>query len=216
MASSARFSAASVAHGLDAAVHGRGIQALRHHQELVAPVADDGVRWAEGFAQGGGEPAEGIVAGLMAVEIVDLLEAVQVEEDQGGARGLGHAKDLPQRAAVGQAGEGVAVGQRPEVFLGPEELDVRLQKLPLHPFRHGQDAAQGQDPFRGAVEGRGGGRDDPGGTSEARRDRTRPGQAERVRARLREGEDAADHEPDGQPDQGHVEPDEQDDAGRGQ
>src|SRR5690606_40462238 len=53
---------------------------LQHHQELLAAVARDQVGAAQQALQGLGELAQDLVADQVAVAVVDLLEAVQVDE----------------------------------------------------------------------------------------------------------------------------------------
>ena len=55
----------------------------RHDRELVAAVAGHEIVGADGLAQREPDAAEDLVAGQMALALVDLLEVVQVHEDDG-------------------------------------------------------------------------------------------------------------------------------------
>ena len=57
--------------------------ARQEHHELITPEPDQDVVAAERVAQDLGNPAEHNVASQVAIGVVDLLEAVQVEDDHG-------------------------------------------------------------------------------------------------------------------------------------
>ena len=99
-----------------------------HDDELVAAEArgEFGVRQERGDARGG--RLEQLVAGGMAVQVVDLLEAVEVDD---------HHRQLPvarlhggdavfqmvlERGAVGQAGQRVEMGEIEDALLGGAAL----------------------------------------------------------------------------------------------
>ena len=84
--------------------------------------------------------------------VVDLLEAVEVEEKQERALGLHGAQRLRQHAAVGERRQRIAVGKTPQVLLRGEQTIVRLAQLALYPLGHGDNAAERQQPFDAAVE----------------------------------------------------------------
>ena len=79
---------------------------------------------ADGALQARGGGLEQAVAGGVAERVVDVLEAVEVEEQHRDARVLpARAHDrarqaLRQQRAVGQAGEGVVVGEVAQFLLG--------------------------------------------------------------------------------------------------
>ena len=106
------------------------------HGELVAAEA----RGEHAFTDAGAEPAcdalEQQVAGGVAERVVDALEIVEVDvqEVQGLARAQlaqQEARALAELGAVGQAGEGVVIG---------ELMDARLRFLMLHRDRAKVDA----------------------------------------------------------------------------
>src|SRR5215468_10664082 len=85
--------------------------------ELVAADAGKGVGRVDGFTEVLGYLAEDLVAGLVAVGVIDFLEAVEVEQEHGhGCASAAAAvervrKSLFEEAAVGQAGEFVVEGE---------------------------------------------------------------------------------------------------------
>ena len=93
-----------------------GVAVGEDHDELVAGQPADDVGGAQLAAQALGDDAQQGIAGRMAEGVVDLLEAVQVEEQdvQRRAAAPGPGDRLAgldqQQAAVGQAGEGVVEG----------------------------------------------------------------------------------------------------------
>ena len=102
----------------------RRFEVLQHDGELVAAEARDGVLRAHALLQARGGGAQDAVAGGVAERIVDVLEAVQVEEQHRDAAALpARAHDrarqpLRQQRAVGQAGQRVVVGQVAQFLLG--------------------------------------------------------------------------------------------------
>jgi len=76
------------------------------------------------FLQPTGHAAQELVAGVVAEAVVDVLEAVEIEEQQGDlgtvalGTGDGAAQAVAKQGAVGEAGEGVVVGQVGEAFFG--------------------------------------------------------------------------------------------------
>ena len=58
---------------------------LEQDRELVTPEAADGVAAARAFAQPLGDPEQHLVAGLVAEGVVDVLEVVEVEHQDGDA-----------------------------------------------------------------------------------------------------------------------------------
>jgi hypothetical protein len=91
-------------------------QIADQQDEFVAAVAGDGVVGAQTFAQAtGGFPQHG-VSGPVTQAIVDPLEVVEIQEDEGEAAVLAPGpgqlgvEPVRQQGAVGQAGEGVVGG----------------------------------------------------------------------------------------------------------
>ena len=84
--------------------------------ELVAAEAGDGVGPAPGLGQPVGQFPQGQVADAVAVEVVDGLEAVQVDEEDGqgavvpATGGQGLVDPVVEQGPVGQSGEGVVEG----------------------------------------------------------------------------------------------------------
>ena len=123
----------------------------RDHGELVAPVAADDVLAPQHARQPMGDTLEHRVADLVAEVVVDRLEAIQVQQDQGecpavAARASELALDgAPEQPVVAQAGERILVGQPAGRGL-PRGPDVPLAAQPLGP---GVDHAAGQDQGKG-------------------------------------------------------------------
>ena len=94
----------------------RALQRGQEHHELIATEPRDAVHGAHGDQEPFGDLAQDRVAGGMAVRVVDLLEAVEVDEDQAGrlpralgqGQGLGEAID--QQVAVGESRQGIVSG----------------------------------------------------------------------------------------------------------
>ena len=102
----------------------RRVDVFQHDGELVAAQARDGVLRPHGLLQARGGGAQDAVAGGVAERIVDVLEAVQVEEQHRDAAFLAaRAHDrarqaLGQQRAVRQAGQRVVVRQVAQFLLG--------------------------------------------------------------------------------------------------
>jgi hypothetical protein len=106
-------------------------RALVHHErELVAADAEGG---AVGATERRGERADERVPGLVAGAVVDLLQAVEVEEDEAAANDVA-AEMLLERPVVAEAGE--VVGERclgePGELLPPSDVETppRSQQRP--------------------------------------------------------------------------------------
>ena len=87
--------------GRDALGHGRGlvgIRSVKEHGELVAAQARHEVVATDDLTDAGADLAQQRVPGLVPERVVDLLEVVQIDQQQGQAAGLG--------AVVGQRGQG--------------------------------------------------------------------------------------------------------------
>nr|WP_207168313.1 hypothetical protein [Blastococcus sp. TML/C7B] len=112
---------------------------LHEDDELVATEAADDVAGADGRAEPAGDGAQHLVAGRVAVAVVDRLEAVQVDEEQAGhlagapaaVQGGGHEGD--GLGAVGQPGERV-VGR----LVGEGELQLLALADRVHDLLHGR------------------------------------------------------------------------------
>ena len=115
--------------------------------ELVAAEARDGVAVAQDRLQPRGDLAEQLVAVGVAEGVVDLLEAVQVDEQQGdlavgpAAAARPCVEPVAQQHPVGQAGERVVRG------LVPVAVGGGLQRLGLaaQPRRRRGDQAEDDD-----------------------------------------------------------------------
>ena len=100
----------------------------RQDDEFVAAEARHQVAVADGAQEAAGDHDQGLVAGAMAVEVVDLLEAVEVEHQQrmrgAGARRRGdrRVQAVDELAAVGQAGERILHGEFARARFGGEPL----------------------------------------------------------------------------------------------
>ena len=103
----------------------------RHHHELVAAQARQEVGAPRRLRQTRADLADQFVAGVMAVAVVDVLEAVEVHEQHGKrfvlACGVGHLarQRLFEVHAVGQAGQAVEVRQIVQALVGRFELALR-------------------------------------------------------------------------------------------
>ena len=96
--------------------------ALAQDRELVAAEARHGVLRPHHALEALGDLAQHLVAGAVAERVVDALEAVEVEEVDGGGRiavapGEHVAQAVAEQRPVGQAGERVVQGQALELDL---------------------------------------------------------------------------------------------------
>src|SRR5258706_854860 len=108
-----------------------GVGGRRDDDELVAGVADHVILGTEAGLQHAREALQAVIAGLMAVGIVDLFKIIEIEEEDCGAGAKDSAQNFRKGAAVGQAGERITVDQFLQHFLRSEEIDVRLRQLLL-------------------------------------------------------------------------------------
>ena len=106
-----------------------------HNDELIAAETGDGIVFAQGQLHACGQGPQELVAGLMAVIVIDGLEAIQVEVGQGqpGVRALDLRHGLPQAVAkqdpVRQPGQGIIMGDVHQLTLMLLALgDVRVQR----------------------------------------------------------------------------------------
>ncbi len=123
-----------------------GVRLRHQHRELVAGEAGDDVGGAHPLAQDLGDLADQVVAGLVAEPVVDLLEAVDVDDHHralaavAGGEGDVTVELGAEAAAVQQPGERVVVGEVAQLGLGLlgllerplEDLAVLLVELLEH------------------------------------------------------------------------------------
>ena len=151
--------------GVDAVADGAVVgEGGGEEDELVSADAGEGVGGVEGLAEVVGDLAEDLVAGVVAEGVVDFLEAVEVEQEEG-ERAVGAAGALEawvrrssKRRRLGEAGELVVEGE--PLVAG----DLLLE--------HDEDHADGDEgllhvPDVGGDVGVGGVVDDPGMDEEA-------------------------------------------------
>jgi len=87
------------------------------HNEFVASLAAHGVRAAHTFQQPFGDGLKQFVAGRMSQGIVDMFEAVQIQEQHRGLPSVssskrdGLADTIAKEQAIGQSGESIMLGQ---------------------------------------------------------------------------------------------------------
>src|SRR4051812_48079636 len=100
-----------------------GLDALEQHGELVAAEARRGVAGADAGGEALADLEQDLVAGGVAEAVVDRLEVVEVDEDDGQADVVAaHAADgvadaLGEQRAVGEAGDRVVEGLVGELLL---------------------------------------------------------------------------------------------------
>ncbi|MEE2764745.1 MAG: hypothetical protein VYA91_14780 [Pseudomonadota bacterium] len=101
-----------------------GVDVHQHHGEFVARQSADGVAATDTGTQGPGDLDQHTVADRVAVDIVDLLEAVDVNEDDGArpARIQDFLEIVLKTAAVADAGQWIVVGQPLQGFFVPLAL----------------------------------------------------------------------------------------------
>jgi hypothetical protein len=122
------------------------------HHELVAAEAGDGVGAPARFGQTVGQLPQGQVADGVAVQVVDGLEAVEVDEEDGqgavvaATDGQGLVDPVVEQGPVGEAGEGVVEG-----LVLAEAFQAGGQVAVL-----GHQGTVGQAPADGPDEGVGG------------------------------------------------------------
>lgn len=102
----------------------RGGRGFQQEQEFVAAQAGQGVALPQAGPQALGHGTEQAVPGRMAEAVIDVLEAVQVEEEHGtaaafpGREAEGMLQAGQEQGAVGQVGQGIVVGQVQQLLLG--------------------------------------------------------------------------------------------------
>lgn len=100
--------------------------------ELVAAVAPDNGGMLEGLAETAGHAAQSSVAGVVAVEVVDALEVVDVDHDADGL-GLRVAVEIGvhggiKALAVVEAGQDIGVGQLAQVLAAVLQCDEHMRQ----------------------------------------------------------------------------------------
>jgi hypothetical protein len=101
---------------------GRDVRAGQQHRELVATHARDGVRGPQGAGQHLTDLLQHHVAGFVAERIVQLFEAIQVQDQQRPVRAIAFGRQhqllqpIVQQRPIGEAGQGVV--QRMVLELG--------------------------------------------------------------------------------------------------
>ena len=123
----------------DAAQHRRIVEVLDDHHELVAAQARQQVGLAQRARQRGRHALQELVADAMAERVVDVLEAVEVDEQHADAMAAALGlrdrlrQALVQQQPVGQAGQRVARREILQPLLG---LDPRRHVLHERQDRH--------------------------------------------------------------------------------
>ena len=114
----------------------RGAVHVLHDQgELVAAEPRDRVDFAQMFPQPGGNLLQDLVARAVAERVVDLLEAVQVEEHEADQRAAatgtrhGQMQPVEEQAAVGQPGQHVVLGELRQPLLGFPALRFLVHRV---------------------------------------------------------------------------------------
>ena len=116
-------------HALGDALRGVAVGVAQQDGELVAAEAGDHVGLADAVVQRAADGADDLVAGLVAARVVDVLEAVEVEQEDRAlaavARGVGDVLGelLVEAAAVEELRQRVVVGQVLQLVL--EALALR-------------------------------------------------------------------------------------------
>jgi hypothetical protein len=116
---------------------GRQLRAIdvggrQQHRELVAAQTRNRVGGAQRAPQPRRHLLQHLIAGMMAVGVVDLLEAVQIDHEQrqplfiAGRSQNGLLEAIVQQRAIGQVGEQIVVGQVGDALVG---------EVPLAPHR---------------------------------------------------------------------------------
>ena len=103
--------------GLACGIGGHGTQLFQHHHKLIPPQPGHGVHIAHAFLQAAGHLLEQQVPHVVAQGVVQDLEVVQVNKQQGTvvtmARTASHGmlQAVDQHAPVRQAGQRIKEGQ---------------------------------------------------------------------------------------------------------
>ena len=133
--------------GLDAVggeLGGIGVGIGHDHEELVAAEAGYEISGTHSAAEAVGDGAEGEVAGLVAVAVVDLLEAIDVEHERGDA---GLALTAASENLCGLALDGAAVERAGESVGASEPFEIVTQTSRRHP-----EEAEAEGGYDGPIE----------------------------------------------------------------
>ncbi len=96
----------------------------QHHRELIAAEPRDRIGRAQRVAQARRHFLQHLIAGVMPERVVDLLEAIEIEQQHGEALVIAmRAQDrllqpIEEQRAVGQVGERVVVGEIGDALAG--------------------------------------------------------------------------------------------------
>lgn len=125
-----------------------GGEICRQHREFVAAEARDRAARADQSLQARGDLDQQAVSGRMAEQIVDLLEAVEVETEEGHILGpIGACRqlkldDLLEMQAIRQLGQDVVPREEAQTRFAPTALrDVLVRRYPASVRKeHAEDA----------------------------------------------------------------------------
>ena len=93
----------------DNALRGRRIVAIgQNNDEFIAAEARRRILCADAVAQDPGDGAEGAIAGGVTAAVIDRLEAVEIDEEDGGRQMSDRPRPLFEPAPIEQTGQGVA------------------------------------------------------------------------------------------------------------
>ena len=176
---------------VDALARGGVVEAGRDHQELVAAVANDMIVGPERFPERVRKQLETGVAGRMAVHVVDLLEAVEIEEQQHRARRLDVVEDVAQRAPIDRprSARSRSASRRRFSCADDQLADSRPRAARRPRSETASTRAEHEQPLRAGVERRAR-RDERAGERRSSRPAARPTAASMkdVRGRFRQGQ----------------------------
>ncbi|MFO1250631.1 MAG: hypothetical protein U1E77_05670 [Inhella sp.] len=137
-----------IGHGDQQAVgqqlHMRGLERRRHDEELLAAPAHQQIAFTQGALQALGDGLDDLVAGAMAMAVVDALEVVDVQHQQATGQRLGTARlhGGQEVAAVGQLRQRVALAQHLQQRLVRKQAQMGLAHARQR--QHGDDGAQAE------------------------------------------------------------------------
>jgi hypothetical protein len=109
---------------------GRADPGEKDREFLAAAAGDQLTAAARGPDQHAGNPAQTIIAGRVTVDVVEALEAVDVEQQQGEVDSVAHStaplgiKARVERASVGDAGERIDRGEPAQLSLSGRQFGV--------------------------------------------------------------------------------------------
>ena len=117
---------------------------MQHHDELVAAHANDDIRGTHRRAHALGDFLQQLVADFVAARVVDVLEAVEIEEQHrehlpdSWQRAMASGRCACRNSRFGKPGEVIVIGELVEALLVGEQLGLRLLALGqvAHQVRH--------------------------------------------------------------------------------